>query len=166
MNLAGDQPPDRAADVCLARTRSVVLNLLVVSGAVMAAGGFALRGLERGATLWPPSVAGRVAHAGLFGLIFLSYLMRRVLASRTALRDPKARSRRFFRAHVVSASIGALAVPLGLAYGYAIRPKLDAVGPFWVAAMALEFLALPRGYELNDFDVPMTPDQEERDPRK
>jgi hypothetical protein len=152
-----DDSRDEASATCLNQTRSTVINLLAASVAVMFVGGLALRGMDRAATLWPETLATRVAHGFLFGIIFLSYVSRRVLASRSALRDPESRGRRFYLAHVVSASIGALAVPLGLAHGYAIRPRLDAVGPFCVAALALEFLAIPRGYELNDFDAPMVP---------
>jgi hypothetical protein len=39
-------------------------------------------------------------------------------------------------------------VPIGFAYAYAVRPTLDAVAPFWVAGLALGFLALPRAAEL------------------
>jgi hypothetical protein len=45
---------------------------------------------------------------------------------------------------------------LGLAYGWFVRPQLDAVGPFWAAALGLGFLALPRAASLNDFDEPIT----------
>jgi hypothetical protein len=40
-------------------------------------------------------------------------------------------------------------------YGWIVRPRLDAVAPFWVAALALGFLALPRAAELDGFDAPM-----------
>jgi hypothetical protein len=155
--------PDEASQICLKQTRAMVINLLATSVAVMLLGGLALRGMDRGATLWPETLATRLAHGFLFGIIFLSYCSRRALASRSALRDPERRGRRFYRAHVLSASIAALAVPLGLAHGYAIRPRLDAVGPFWVAALALEFLAIPRGYELTDFDAPMPLSADERE---
>jgi hypothetical protein len=57
---------------------------------------------------------------------------------------------------VAAAAVGALAVPLGLVYGWTVRPRLDAVAPFWVAALALGFLALPRVHELEGFDAPLT----------
>ena len=38
------------------------------------------------------------------------------------------------------------------AYAYAARPRLDAIAPFWVAALALGILATPRGYELDGLD--------------
>ena len=89
-------------------------------------------------------------------LVVASYLVAPDRASRSALARPSdagpavlpgaRRSRR---------SSAALAVPLGLAYGWFVRPRLDAVGPFWVAALALGFLALPRAHELDGFDDPM-----------
>jgi hypothetical protein len=51
--------------------------------------------------------------------------------------------------------IAALAVPLGFVYGYAIDPTLPAVAPFWVAALTLGFLSLPRRSILDDFDDPL-----------
>ena len=44
-------------------------------------------------------------------------------------------------------------MPLGLAYGWLVRPRLDAVGPFWVAALTLGFLALPRARQFEDLDL-------------
>jgi hypothetical protein len=56
---------------------------------------------------------------------------------------------------VLAASLAALAVPLGLLSGWIDRPRLDVVGPFWVVALALGFLALPRAHELEDFAEPL-----------
>jgi hypothetical protein len=155
MTGEGDEPPDPVIAACLARTRALVLKVLIASIAIVVIGGAGLRTVDQGATLWPEIFATRVAHGLLFGIIFLSYFCRRALASRSSLRDPLTRFERFHRAHLVGALIGALAVPLGLVIGYAVRPRMDVVGPFWVAALALESLALPRGYELSDFDQPM-----------
>jgi len=85
----------------------------------------------------------------------LSYLVLRVVAGRDRLRDPSRRESRFFRGRVASASLAALAVPLGFAHGWFLDPDLKALAPFWVAALGLGFLALPRGHELDDLDEPM-----------
>jgi hypothetical protein len=152
--------PEVAA--CLDRTRSAVLNVLVVAGIGIALSGLALSRRDRGALLWPPLPAQRGAHVALFGVIAASFLLRRAMAGRSALRDPDRRCDRFFWAHVVSAVVGALAIPLGFAYGWAIGPRLDAVAPFWVAALALGLLALPRAHELEGFEEPMIPRKEPR----
>lgn len=145
---------DPAGDL-LARTRSAVLNVLVVAGGGIALSGWFLKGRERGATLWSPDDVRKGAYLGLLGLVAASFALRRTLGSRSALKDPATRSKRFFRAHLAGAVVGALAVPLGLAYAYAVRPDLEAVGPFWVAAMALGYLSLPRADALTDFDEPL-----------
>ena len=44
------------------------------------------------------------------------------------------------------------------------RPQLDAVAPYWIAALALGFLALPRAHELEGFDDPI-PTPEPSEPR-
>jgi hypothetical protein len=143
-----------AALATLERTRSAVLNILVAEGLGIAASGFLLRWRDRGALFRAHDQVRQGMLGGLLILVAASYLARRVLGSRSALLDPARRARRFFRAHVISALIGSLAVPLGLAYGWTVRPRLDAVAPFWVAALALGFLALPRASELDDLDVP------------
>ncbi len=68
---------------------------------------------------------------------------RRFGAGRSRLRDPGRRASRFYQAHLTSAVVGSLAIVLGLCYGWWVRPRLDAVSPFWVAALALGILALP-----------------------
>ncbi|HEV3120885.1 MAG TPA: hypothetical protein VGY53_03230 [Isosphaeraceae bacterium] len=144
-----------AALECLDRTRSAVVNVLMVVGLGIAVAGIYLGRRDRGALLWSEREMGRGAHALLFVIIVASFAVRRVVASRAALRDPAGRAPRFFRAHVASAILGALAMPLGALYGWAIRPRLDAVLPFWVAALALGVLALPRSYELEGFEEPI-----------
>ena len=133
----------RADAEVLARTRSAVLNVLLVAGLLIALSGWALRSLDRGATLWPPDRARRVAFGVLLGLVAASLIARRAIGRRP-------RPARFFQAHLAAAILGALAVPLGFVYGYAVAPTLDAVAPFWVAGLALGFLALPRRAELAD----------------
>jgi hypothetical protein len=145
---------DAASAAALERTRSAVLNVLVAVGTSIAASGFLLRWHDRWAVLRGPDRLGRGLIVALVGVVVASYLTRRVVADRSALRDPSRRLRRFHRGHVLSAIVAACAVPLGLAYGWFIKPRLDAVVPFWVAALALGFLALPRAAELEGLDPP------------
>ena len=58
----------------------------------------------------------------------------------------------FFRSHVAGAAIAALGVPLGLAYGWWVNPRLEGVIPFWVIPLTLGFLAIPRRLELLEWD--------------
>ncbi len=156
-------PLDPVAAACIDRTRSSVLNVLVVVGAGIAASGLVLGRLDRGAVLWDPITSWRIAVAVLVAIFLASRLLLRVGSGREALRDASGRAARFTRAHVVSAVVGGLAVPLGFAYGWAIQPKIEAVSPFWVVALATGFLALPRGQELDGFDDPMPdPDPQSR----
>jgi hypothetical protein len=143
------------AAACLERTRSAVLNVLVIMGAGIAASGLILGRRDRGALLVSERVAERGVHLALFLLIVASFVVRRVVGARSALRDPERRAARFYRAHVVGAVVGALAIPLGFGYGWAVRPRIDAVAPFWVAALALGLLAWPRAMELEGFDEAM-----------
>jgi hypothetical protein len=151
-----------ASAACLGRTRAAVLNVMVAVGVGIAGSGLLLARRDRGALLWPDRVAGPWAHGALLGLIVISFVVRRVAGGRSALRDPQERAARFFWVHLSAAIIGALAVPVGFAYGWAIRPQLDTVAPFWVTALALCVLALPRAYELEGFDQPMIPSTEPR----
>lgn len=145
-------PPSAA---CLERTQSAVLDVLVAVGAGILISGLILGGRDRGALLWSERAEGRALQLVLFILIAASIAVRRVLASHSALKHPSERAARFFRAHLLSAVVGALVIPLGFFYGWAIRPGLDALAPFWVAGLALGVLALPRARELADFDEPM-----------
>lgn len=147
---------DPDSQACLERTRSAVLNILLGVGAGIALSGLILRWRDRAAAWRAPDGLRQALIAGLIAILVVSHLARRIGASRSALREPAGRSSRFYRAHVLAAAIGALAVPLGLAFGWAIRPRLDAVAPFWIAALALGFLALPKAAELEDLDPPTT----------
>lgn len=148
---------DAAASECLNRTRSGVLNVLVGVGLVVAVSGFVLRGRVAGSLSPVPERVNRGLFLGL-GLIFaLSTILRRVLGSRSRLRDPLTRAARFYRGHVVPALVGAGAAVLGFAYGWLVSPRLEAVLPFWLAALVLGVLSYPRGRELDDFDTPMHP---------
>jgi hypothetical protein len=145
-----------SATACLARTRSAVLNVLVVVGAMIAASGWVLGHHDPDAALpWGFRETRQALLIALAVLVALSYLILRVVAGRDRLRDPSQRASRFFRGRVASASVAALAVPLGFAHGWLLDPSIKALAPFWVAALGLGFLALPRGHELDDFDEPM-----------
>src|SRR5262245_13234518 len=134
------EPPARE---CLDRTRSAVLNIMVVAGLGIAGSGILLRWRTRNAPALPLDHGGArvTAFGGLLTLVLASYMWRRMGTRRESLRNPARRCERFFRANVVSAMLGALAVPLGLLYGWTVRPQLDSVAPFWVAALALGYLA-------------------------
>jgi hypothetical protein len=147
--------PRSAERACLERTRSAVLNILMADGIGLAVSGVLLRWRDRGALFRASDATRRTLLGALFALVVASYLTRRIVGRRSSLRDPGPRARRFFRAHVVAAAIGALAIPLGFTYGWMVRPRLDGVAPFWVAALALGFLSLPRAAELEDFDDPI-----------
>jgi hypothetical protein len=158
--MTDERPPtptalEPAAADCLERTRTAVLNVLVAAGTAIAISGWVLRWRDRWMVERAPAAVGQALLSGLAAVAVLSYATRRALAGRGALRDPEARTARFWRGHVLSAGVAALAVPLGLAYGWFVRPRLDAVGPFWLAALALGALAFPRAAELEGFDRPM-----------
>jgi hypothetical protein len=148
-------PLEPTALACLERTRAAVANVLVLAALGIAGGGLLLRWRAGQALPRAPESVRQALEVALFGLIASSILVRRWVGSRSGLRDPSRRAARFSRAHLSSAAIGALAVPLGLVYGWTVRPRLDAVGPFWVAAVALGALAWPRATELEGFDAPM-----------
>jgi hypothetical protein len=146
---------DPASLSCLERTRSGVLNVLVVVGVFVALTGLLLRGRAAGAP-WP--LPPRLNDAMLLSLILIfvvSSLLRRVLGRRSRLRDPRLRGTRFYWGHLLPAAIGALAAPLGLVHGWLISARLEAILPFWVTALVLGVLAYPRGRELEGFDTPM-----------
>ena len=154
-----------AAVASLDRTRSAVLNVLVVVGLGIAASGLILGRRDEGALHWPierETAFRRGVHALLLVLIVASFVVRRTRGGRAELRDPGRRASRFYWSHVVAAIVGGAAIGPGFAYGWAIRPDIRAVAPFWVAALALGFLALPREIELEGFDEPMPERSESR----
>lgn len=147
---------DPEAVDCLVRTRSAVLNVLVFVGAGIAVSGWGLGRHQVGDNpLWGLNVTRRGSMVGLLALIALAYLVNRIGTGREALRDPSRRASRFLRARVVAAIIGASAIPLGFVAGWVNDPRLEALAPFWIAALGLGFFALPRGYELDDFAEPI-----------
>ncbi|MGP0062290.1 MAG: hypothetical protein ACLQGP_01645 [Isosphaeraceae bacterium] len=137
---------------CLHRTRSAVLNVLIGVGLTIAVGGWLLRG--RAEPAQPPK-SQRVHDILMAALLFLgvaSYVVRRLTRSLSAATVPGRRQSAFYWSHVMSATIVALAAPLGIVYGWWIDPRLEAVIPFWVVPLAMGFLAIPRRRELADFD--------------
>jgi hypothetical protein len=149
---ARDREP--AARAILERTRSAVLNVLVAVGVGIAASGLILRWRDSFALFRATDSIRQAMLAGLFVLVVVSYLCRRVLGRRSLLRIPEHRAARFYRSHLISAAVGALAIPLGLAYGWTVQPRVESVAPFWVAALALGVLAIPRASELDGLDDP------------
>jgi hypothetical protein len=90
-------------------------------------------------------------------LMFAGSALRLIGTARPVLENPRFRWAWFYWSHVGSALFGLLALPVGFAYSWAVRPKLSAVGPFWAVALVLGLLALPRLDELIGFDRPMPP---------
>ncbi len=149
-NDPGAAPADPDLEVCLARTRSAVLNILVGVGLLIAASGWSLRRHAEKR----PFAASRNLHDGLlFGLIVVavcSYMVRRIRLRGSDGEDRSRRTARFFWTHVGSAAVAAVGVVLGFVYGWYVNPRLEGVIAFWVVPMALGFLALPRRGELDD----------------
>jgi hypothetical protein len=137
------------SSACLDRTRSHVLNVLVVVGISIAVSGWllgqhALTGQPR-----PAKTMNDALYSILIALAATSYVSRRLLAARAARAGPERFGRLFYWAHVAPALIASLAVPLGFAYGWLVRPQLDALIPFWAVPFVLGFLSLPRRSELD-----------------
>lgn len=143
---------DPATAACLERTRLAVLNVLVVDGCGIAVSGLALARRGWVVSHWDPVLVQHRAHYVLIGLTVFSYLLRRIMGTREALRDPSRRGARFYWSHVLGAAIGTLALPMGLAYGWLIGPVPREIIPFWVVALALGLMAFPRAAELEGFD--------------
>jgi hypothetical protein len=159
MNDPAEVPPGAAIEACLTRTRSAVLNVLVGVGSMIALSGWILRRRAEDAII-PPS---RRLHDGLMlaliAVAVASYVARRTWTRRPSASASGGEAARFYWAHVGSALIAALAAPLGLAYGWWVDPRLEGVIPFWVVALALGFLAVPRRGEFQAID-PLPPNPE------
>jgi hypothetical protein len=140
---------------CLQRTRSGVLNVLVVVGLCVAVSGALLRG--RGGAGIPAAIdrQSRPFLVGLLVIFSVSTFVRRLLGLRSRLRDPERRASRFYWAHVIPAILGGLAAPLGLFHGIFVSGRLEAILPFWITALVLGILAYPRGRELEGLGAPM-----------
>ncbi|QDV33949.1 hypothetical protein [Tautonia plasticadhaerens] len=148
---------DPESESCLHRTRSAVMSVLALDGVLIAASGVLLRNRGPGMTLWPAEEAYRWSHLALLALMFLGSAIRLIGTARPVLADPSRRARRFLGSHLLGALFGLAALPLGFAYGWAVRPQLAAVGPFWAVGLVLGLLSLPRVDELTGFDQPMSP---------
>ena len=122
-----------------------------MSGLLLAVSGWLIR--RRAGEAIPQRA--RVLHDGLW--IGLAVVARGEL-SRAAIGRAGGRSAArdawvlFHRSHVAAAVIAALGIPLGLAYGWFVEPRLEGVAPFWVVPMALGALAYPRRAEVIGLD--------------
>lgn len=145
----------RAREDLLLRTRKGVLNVMVGAGLLIAVSGWVLRRRAQ-AGIGPPP---RGLHDELlFALIIVavvSYLVRRAWIWRPESLEHATGRARFYRLHVGAAAIAVLGVPLGIAYGWFVDPRLEGVAPFWVVPMAMGILAIPRRGEIADsrFDI-------------
>jgi len=146
--------PSRRGQACLEHTRTAVLNVLIAVGLFIALSGGLLR--IRKEAIGPS--ASRDLHqelmAGLVVISVISYATRRILSQRTVHGQAASCESRFYWSHVLPAIIAALAAPLGLVYGWWVDRSVQSVVPFWVVALALGTLALPRARELECFDRP------------
>ena len=135
---------------CLERTRSAVLNILVAVGVGIAVSGWLLRWRDRGAVPRPTQAPGDAWAPARSWWSPATCAAGSGPAGRHRATRPTVRA--VLPAHVLAALVGALAIPLGLVYGWTVRPRLDAVAPFWVAGLRLGLLALPRALELEGFE--------------
>jgi hypothetical protein len=155
------QEPNAAsrARACLEQTRSAVLNVLVAVGLMIAVSGWLLRSRAEAMAAEPQPQASRAVHdalmAGLITLGVSGFVLLRLGGRRPAASRSDRPGLRFFWSHVLAASIAALAVPLGLVYGWLVEPTLGAVIPFWVVPLAIGFLAWPRTRALEDLQRTM-----------
>jgi hypothetical protein len=138
----------RHSRACLERTRTAVLNVLIAVGSVIAVSGGVLR--IRAASQQPPATSGlrRGLSATLIVIAVFSYVTRRMMASHLGYDQAATSQSRFYWSHVAPAIIAALAAPLGLVYGWWVDSSVQSVIPFWVVALALGSLALPRASEV------------------
>jgi hypothetical protein len=148
-----DQPStesEQAPADCLERARSSVLNVLVAVGLSIAVSGWLLRTRAETPPAQPARARSDALYGSLIALAVASYAARRMLTARASSALPARRDHLFYWSHVGPALIAAMAVPLGLAYGWLVSPRLDAIIPFWAVPFALGFLSLPRQAELLD----------------
>jgi hypothetical protein len=141
-------PDEDGREILLRGTRRAVLNVLVGVAVMIAVSGWLLRRRADDRVVVPD----RGTHDGLLIALFVAGIVshfwrRRGLRRSTQLPNDRG-LRDFYWSHVGSAAIAALGVPLGLAYGWWVEPRLEAVIPFWVVPLALGFLSIPRRVEL------------------
>jgi len=134
-----------------------VLNVLVAVGLSIAVSGWLLRARAQAWQPRPASSLSEVLYGALGVLTAASYVARRVLQARVS-RDHQGSNSRFYWSHVGPAAAASLAVPLGLAYGWLVSPRLDAIAPFWAVPFVIGFLCLPRQSELATFET-TSPDE-------
>ncbi len=131
-----------------------VLNVLIAVGLVIAISGGILRIRSEVNGLAASRGLHQQLMAGLVVIAVISYAARRILSQRTLHKDAASRESFFYWSHVLPALIAGLAAPLGLVYGWLVDGSVQSVVPFWIAALALGSLALPRARELECFDRP------------
>lgn len=144
--------PDPSSLRCFERTRSTVMTILLIDGLLIAISGLLLRNREPGISLWLAEDAYRRFHLALLILMFVGSFIRLVGMTRLVMNLTRNGFGWFFWSHTGSALIGTLAIPIGFVYGWAVRPMLSTIGPFWAVALVLGILALPRMDELIGID--------------
>lgn len=144
----------------LERTRSWVLNILVLDGLSILASALLVR-------WWGPveaDVDPATLKKGFFGSLFACFVLARILlrqlGSRERLAPGSSRGRRYLQSRVVTAALGWAALPLGLGYALTVEPTVQGIVPYWVAALLLGAIALPRQSDLEGFDEPIPRDSE------
>lgn len=143
------------------RARSLVLNVLVLDGLSILATALILRRWAPIATDIDPERLG----TAFFGALFACFVAARVIqllssVVRIGRTSTEVRGRRYVRGRAGAAAVGWLALPLGLGYGLTVDPSLSGLVPFWVAAMLVGAIALPRERDLEGFDAPPSPEPE------
>jgi hypothetical protein len=148
MGRANSRPPTPEAVETIRRARSGVWNVIMMAGLAIGASGLLLRRRQWDTSPMPVEVAWRWAHLALLGVIVASTFLRLLSVVPWAARS----RRRFVGAHVAAALAGFLAIPIGFAFAWLVRPRLDAIAPFWAVALVLGFLSLPRADEAELID--------------
>lgn len=157
-------PPDAGLDdrsrSLLEHTRSWVLNVLVVDGLTILSSALIFRRWGWIDFGYETAPMRRFLVGSLIAVLVAGLSTLRIFGGRGSLTAPRSRAFRYFTSRVGAAVVGWMALPLGLAYGLAIEPSLNAVAPFWIAAMVVGTLAFPRPWDLEGFREPITPGRE------